>query len=113
MAYQMNLSNSAVAEFLGGTPGAIPGLYAEACPSLHSSSVRRVLIHGTDDDIVPISLSREFMDARQNDRPAVRLIEIESAGHFDLIDPESEAFPTVLQMVVEMMDSTPESGKKG
>jgi acetyl esterase/lipase len=113
MAYQMNLSNGAVSEFLGGTPDAIPGLYAEACPSLHSSPVRRVLIHGTDDDIVPTSLSREFVEARQNDRPAVRLIEIKTAGHFDMIDPESEAFPTVLQTVTEMMDSTPESGKNG
>lgn len=57
--------------------------------------VRRVLIHGTHDDMVPISLSREFVDARQNDRPAVRLIEIKNASYFDMIDPESGVFPTV------------------
>jgi hypothetical protein len=34
-------------------------------------------------------------------------------GHFDLIDPESQAFPTVLQTVAEMMDSASESGKNG
>ena len=113
MAYELNLSNGAVGEFLGGTPGAIPGVYADACPSLHSSMVRRVLIHGTEDDIVPISLSRKFVKTRADDPGGVRMIEIDGAGHFDVIDPESKAFPTVLQTVTEMIDSTPESAKNG
>jgi acetyl esterase/lipase len=96
MAYELNLSNGAVAEFLGGTPTGAPKAYEEACPSRHASEVRRVLIHGTRDDIVPISISREFVKARAGDAGGVRLIEMEGADHFDLIDPEAGVFATVL-----------------
>ena len=36
LAYELNLSNGAVVEFLGGTPEAMPGRYDEACASSHA-----------------------------------------------------------------------------
>jgi hypothetical protein len=45
-------------------------------------------VHGTADDRVPVSMSRVF--------PAGRLAEIPEAGHFDLIDPQSKAWPVVV-----------------
>ncbi|HEX8815299.1 MAG TPA: prolyl oligopeptidase family serine peptidase [Terriglobales bacterium] len=113
MAYELNLSNGAVMEFLGGTPDTKPEVYAAACPLLHSSGVGRALIHGTDDETVPVSLSREFVGARQNDRPAPRLAEVSNAGHFDLIDPRSKAFSTVLKTVEGMVDAAPGSAENG
>jgi acetyl esterase/lipase len=105
MGYEQNLSDGAVAKFLGGTPDAIPEVYADACPSLHPSTAKRVLVHGTEDDVVPISLSRKFVDERRSDAGEARLVEVEGAGHFDLIDPKSTTFATVLTTVVEMADS--------
>jgi pimeloyl-ACP methyl ester carboxylesterase len=113
MAYELNLSNGAVAEFLGGTPSSVPERYEAACPSRHPSDVARVLLHGTEDDVVPISLSREFVRERRDDRPEARLVEIEGAGHIDLIDPESKAFPMVLQVVTKMMASSVDSAENG
>ena len=88
-ACQLNLSNGAVVEFLGGTPKAIPERYADADPRHHASSVQRCLIHGEQDDIVPVALSLSYLKARGTDKPDIALIKLKHADHFDLIDPES------------------------
>jgi pimeloyl-ACP methyl ester carboxylesterase len=54
------------------------------------------LIHGTADDTVPISLSRDYA------APA-RLIEIPGAHHFAVIDPKHPAWHTVLQEVMAVL----------
>lgn len=103
LAYDLNLSNGAVVEFLGGTPATRPDYFTAACPSLHPASVRRVLIHGKSDDIVPISIARAFVKARESDAVPPRLIEMTDTGHFDLIDPESRAWPVVLESVQQLL----------
>lgn len=103
MAYDLNLSNGAVKEFIGGTPEEKPLAFEAACPSRHSSPVRRTLIHGTNDDIVPISISRAFVSVRQKDPAGVSLTEIEGVGHFDLIDPRSSSWPVVLHHVHQLL----------
>ncbi len=94
-AYDLDLSHGAVAEFLGGTPSSVPGFYEAACPSRHPSSVQRILIHGTHDDVVPLSMTEEFCDLRQHDSGTVWPMRITEADHFDLVDPESLAWPMI------------------
>lgn len=88
-AYELNLSNGAVAEFLGGTPEANPAFFEAADPRRHASSVQRCLIHGDRDEIVPMSLSYSYLKSRGADKPDIVLVKIKDANHFDLIDPES------------------------
>ena len=90
-ACKLNLSNGAVVEFLGGTREAIPARYEAADARLHTSSVQRCLIHGEQDDTVPISLSYSYLKARGSDKPDIVLVKIKDANHYDLIDPESAA----------------------
>lgn len=94
-AFDLNLSRGAVADFLGGPPSAIPEIYEDACPSRHLCTVQRILLHGSNDDTVPLSISKEFEAARQNDTGTVWFMKIDEADHFDLIDPESRAWPIV------------------
>jgi acetyl esterase/lipase len=96
-AYELNLSDGAVVEFLGDTPENAPDRYRDADAKTHASSVRRFLIHGEKDDVVPISLSFSYLEARSADRPDVVLAKLSLADHFDLIDPEttSGAWETV------------------
>jgi acetyl esterase/lipase len=103
LGYEENLGSGAVADFLGGKPDEIPDLYADADPVRHSSSVRRVLIHGTNDDVVPIANSRAYLEARREDPGGVRLAEVAGADHFDLIDPSSRAWAVVLANVKQML----------
>lgn len=88
-AFELNLSNGAVMEFLGGTPETIPSIYEAADPRHHASSVQRCLIHGEQDDTVPISISYSYLKARGSDKPDIILLKIKEANHFDLINPES------------------------
>ena len=74
---------------MGGGPEDVPERYAVADPAaLPPPAVPVTLVHGTADDQVPVGMSRAF--------PAGRLVEIPGAGHFDLIDPESPAWPRVM-----------------
>lgn len=103
MAYRLHLSNDAVVELLGGTPAQKPGMYEAADPTRHSSSVRRTVLHGTADDVVPIALSQSFAKARRNDSGKVELEEVAGANHFDLIDPQSAAWGSVVAAVRKLI----------
>jgi acetyl esterase/lipase len=100
LAHQLDLGNGAVIEFLGNDASAM----AAACASTHASPVPRTLLFGTADDFVPISCGRAFVKARKGDDGPVKLIEIPGADHFDVIDPESAAFPLVLACVLEFLE---------
>lgn len=103
LAYDLHLSNDAVVEFLGGTPSEVPAAYYEACPTKHTSAIRRILLHGKSDDVVPISLSTSYCQKRKADEDLISLRALEGVDHFALIDPESPAFTTVLQSVLELL----------
>lgn len=92
-AFDLHLSNDAVVGFLGGKPSEVPEHYREADPNeLAITDARQWLIHGTADDTVPVTFSRDYVEAKRKKGEKVELVEIPKCGHFDLIDPRSEAF---------------------
>jgi acetyl esterase/lipase len=100
-AFVLHLSNDAVVEFLGGKPADVPEHYREADPmELSIPNARQWLLHGADDDTVPTAFSREYVEQKKKRGEQVQLVEIAHAGHFDLIDPGSEAFKTVKATVL-------------
>ena len=103
-AYELHLSNDAVAEFIGGTLAEIPKSYAEASPSELAISVPQVIIHGTHDDTVPFAMSRSYAESKRKLGENVRLVELD-CGHFELIDPSSTAWPSVQQAVRDLLKS--------
>jgi acetyl esterase/lipase len=104
--YALHLSRDAVAEFLGGKPDAVPEHYREADPmELSIPRARQWLLHGTEDDIVPPEFSRDYATQKKKAGESVQLIEIPRAGHFELIDPASEAFKQVTSTVLTAVAS--------
>jgi len=102
-AYQLHLSNDAVVEFLGGTPAEVTDHYREADPMKLTITARQWLVHGTEDDVVPPPFSRDYVAAKQKAKEDVRLVEISGAGHFEVIDPRSEAWKRVQGVVVQAL----------
>ena len=102
-AWELGLGGGAVQEFLRVTPQQDSGRYATACPSERMAAVPRVLVHGSADDIVPLALSIEYVEARKGDSSTVRLIEVPGAGHFDVIDPESPVCGLVAKEVTVLL----------
>ncbi len=91
-AFRLRLGDDAVAMMLGGSPETVPELYAEASPrALLPLNVRQVVIHGNQDDVVPVETSRAYVaDARAAGDDA-ELIELPGGSHMDFLDPDSEA----------------------
>ncbi|MBX6722666.1 MAG: alpha/beta hydrolase, partial [Dactylosporangium sp.] len=76
----------------------VPDRYAAADPMAHPRpDAPTVLVHGTDDDRVPVDLSRGY--AAQT---GARLVELPGVEHFGVIDPESAAWPAVLGALSEI-----------
>ena len=99
-AWKLHLSNDAVVEFMGGKPEDVPDHYHEADPmQLPVKSAGQVLIHGGADDVVAPAFSQTYVTRKKQKGENVQLIEIPKAGHFDLIDPRSTAWPKVEQAV--------------
>lgn len=89
---EWNLGAGAVHLLMGGGPDEVPERYAVTDPAaLPAPPVPVTLVHGIDDDTVPLRMSQAFT--------AGRLVEIPGAGHFDLIDPRSRAWPRVLSVL--------------
>ncbi len=88
LADRLDLDGGGVTDFLGGPPDD----YADLDPvRMPDPPNRVVIVHGTDDERVPLRVSESYVASH----PATSLVRISGAGHFVLIDPESEAWPVV------------------
>lgn len=95
MCSSLGLDDGATDLLLGGNPSTVPDRYAYADPArLPAPSAPVILLHGTADDRVPISVSRSYAA-----RTGALLWELPEVGHFALIDPLSAAWPRVLEAV--------------
>lgn len=103
-AWEMGLSDRVVEEFLGGSPETVPERYASASPlELLPLGTPHVLIHGTADEDVPYSISQRYAAAAVKQGDKARLITLEGGDHFDLVDPRSAVWPTVLEAVAVLL----------
>jgi dipeptidyl aminopeptidase/acylaminoacyl peptidase len=89
---------------MGGTPDEHPDRYnAGSSMELLPTGARQVLVHGTADDIVPVSQSEAFVEKAEKLGDQPTLVKLDGIGHFELIDPESEAWPTVANAVLSLI----------
>lgn len=93
-AARERLGGGATQALLGGEPEEAPERYDEADPRMLLATppgcpVR--IVHGADDDVVPVAHSAGLVEAR----PFVDL-RVVPGDHFDVVDPSSPAWPQVL-----------------
>ncbi len=100
-AYELHLSNDAVAEFLGGTPGEVPDHYREADPMNLKIAARQWIMQGSADDIVPPAFSRDYVTKKRKEKEDAQLVAIAGAGHFEVVDPRSPAWKDVEKVAME------------
>jgi acetyl esterase/lipase len=88
-----NLSNGAVADFLGATPDEAPDRYLAASPIERLPlGIPQLLVHGDADENVPVSQSRGYVAAATAAGDDVELLELPGADHFVVVDPSSGAW---------------------
>jgi acetyl esterase/lipase len=104
-AWRQRLGHGIVTRLMGGTPEEYPDRYAAGSPiELLPTGARQVLVHGAADDTVPVSQSESFVQRAEKlgDRPT--LVKLDRIGHYELIDPESEAWPSVAGAAMSLLD---------
>lgn len=102
-AYALALGGGAVVQWLGGSPTEVPDHYAAADPAANLPiGVPIVVIAGELDAQVPYEIGRAFVEAARAAGDDARFIGLANTDHFALIDPESAAWPAVLQAVMSL-----------
>lgn len=101
-AWDLHLGTNAAVEFLGGPPDQVPEHYHEADPTQLEIKAEQWLFHGLEDDVVPPPFSRDYCDQKKRKKENVHLVELAKAGHFELIDPRSTAWPQIEQTVLRL-----------
>jgi acetyl esterase/lipase len=106
LAWRQKLGHGIVTRLMGGTPDEHPVRYDECSPiDLLPTGAKQLLVHGAADNIVPVSQSQAFVEMAEKlgDRPT--LVKLDGVGHFELIDPESKAWPTVAEAILSLLNS--------
>lgn len=95
MAAETGMGDGAAVAFLGGTPEQVPEVYDAADPGTRlrsRPSCDVVVVHGDRDDAVPVQSSRGLADRFG----WLDYRELAGADHSEVIDPLSDAWPSVL-----------------
>jgi len=89
--------DSPVETFMAGTPEEVAERYKIASPiDLLPFGLNQVLIHGELDRHVPVELSKDYYHRAMKKEDRVQLITLPEIEHFKLIDPDSEAWESVV-----------------
>jgi acetyl esterase/lipase len=92
LAQHLGIGGDAIAEFLGGVPKERYPQYLQASPIARLPlRVPQLILHGTEDDIIPIKLSRSYTQAARAAGDPVEVIKLPGTGHMDYLDPSSPA----------------------
>jgi acetyl esterase/lipase len=104
--------NDAVGKLLDGPPEEAAARYGQTSPiELLPLEVPQRLIHGEQDRIVPVELGRKYEEAARKKGDDARLTVLDSVGHFELVAPQSSAWPTVENALREL--TTRKGSKRG
>jgi acetyl esterase/lipase len=89
LGQELALETDAVTAFLGTDAHERADIDPARLPS---PSTPVVIVHGTADEIVPLSVAEAYVDRH----PSTRLVALDGIAHFAVIDPLSAAWPSVI-----------------
>lgn len=90
LAHDRQLGDGAVIAFLDTDPASRADLDPRRLPA---AEIPITIVHGTDDDIVPLELSESYVATHRK----ARLVRVHGADHFAVIDPKSRAWPRIVE----------------
>jgi pimeloyl-ACP methyl ester carboxylesterase len=95
----------AIPQLLGGPPQDHADRLGQSSPvELVPTGVPARLVCGARDPVVPIDQARSYEAAARRAGDTVVVEVIEGAGHFELIDPRSSAWPVVREAVRALLE---------
>ena len=107
-----NSCGSSVDELAGGLPEDVPDHYKFGSPvNLLPHSIPTILITGTRDRIVPIAHVSPYLTAATTKKAPVRAVNVDGAGHFEVIAPGSIAWPAIEKAIKKLSRKNASKGK--
>lgn len=103
-AYELGVGGNAISELLGGSLAEHADRYHAASPhALLPLGVPQLLLHGTEDEVVPIEISRHYTQAARAAGDEVELLELPGTGHMEFLDPASAAHTALCGWLVRIL----------
>ena len=101
-----------VVDLMGGTSKDKAANYNLGSPiELLPLKIKHTIVQGDADDIIPVAMATEYVEAAKKKGDDVKLVVIEKAGHFEIVDPKSFAGPMVKSEVLTLLKADGQ-GKK-
>ena len=102
--FQFTSGGPAVKAVMGGSPTQVPDRYSAADPGeLLPLGVAQILIQGSEDDQIPTTLPERWAEAAKRQGDAVEVKRVAGADHFDVVDPESKAWPVSRDAILKLL----------
>lgn len=100
--FKEQLGRQSVLHLLKGTPDDMPERYTLYDPAKFAPiRIPQLIIHGKDDDVLPVQWSRDYATLSQSAGAEIELIDIAGGGHMDFIDPDSEAIAVMTDFLIK------------
>jgi acetyl esterase/lipase len=93
-----------VPQLMGGSAKEKASIYSQASPiELLPLGIPYAVVQGDDDNIIPLAMAKEFTDAAKKKGDDAKLVVIEKAGHFEVVDPKSAAWDAVRTQALALL----------
>ncbi|MFN0085118.1 MAG: alpha/beta hydrolase family protein, partial [Blastocatellia bacterium] len=93
-----------VAQLMGGSAEEKASIYNLGSPiEMLPLRIPQVIVQGDSDAIIPMAMAREYVEAARKKGDPVKLRLIEKAGHFEVVDPQSSAWPVIREAIQAML----------
>ncbi|MFN7933509.1 MAG: alpha/beta hydrolase [Bryobacteraceae bacterium] len=99
MVYERKMGNGVALQLMGCSPEQCPEKYRAASPAERLPLRAKVLlVHGDRDPTVPIEMAEDFV---KKAGAGARLVKLEGAGHFEMVDTRRAEWRQVEELIVK------------
>ena len=96
-----------VAQLMGGSANDKAANYNQASPiELLPLGIPYAIVQGDSDNIIPLAMAKDYADAAKKKGDDPKLVVIEKAGHFEVVDPKSFAWETVRNEALALLKAS-------
>ncbi|HEX2489954.1 MAG TPA: alpha/beta hydrolase [Blastocatellia bacterium] len=99
--------DASVTQLMGGSPKDKAAIYGQASPiELLPLGIPSAIVQGSIDSIIPLAMAEDYADAAKKKGDDAKLVVIEKAGHFEVVDPKSFAWEAVRDEVLALLKTS-------
>jgi acetyl esterase/lipase len=99
--------DASVTQLMGGPANDKAAIYDQASPiGLLPLGIPTAIVQGSIDTIIPLDMAKDYAEAAKKKGDEARLVVIEKAGHFEVVDPKSFAWEAVRNEVLALLKTS-------